>query len=658
MCGIAGLVRLAADAAPLDWHRLRAATAALRHRGPDDEGFYLHPDAGFGFRRLSIVDVVGGPQPLPNEDKSIWVIHNGEIYNHTELRAELTREGHRFISRSDAETLVHGYEAWGLDGLLTRLQGMFAFAIWDERKGILHAARDRFGVKPFYFATHAGWLGFASEVGSLRLLLAADDALDHTALAHYLRLGYVPAPRTLYRGLRKLPAAHCLTVDSGEWTSRCYWRLQFAPVPVRDEQAIVAEFRDRIGTTVAAHLMGDVPVAALLSGGVDSATVAAHMRLLLPGSFPVVTVGFGTSQHDERDRALACARELALSPTVHDFGDADFDDYPTMLAALGEPHAAPTFTAQYRLFTAVRRLGLKVVLTGEGADELLGGYDWHWRDDIHRGWWNRPRALRWLGARSRWCGNLLEQLRLAAEQRCVSARDVADYYLRRLAQPSESVQPLLVASMRDLLTSQTLEELRAQWEQWAAEAGSADPFQQLLWLQSRTRLPDYINAMVDRMSMANSVEARPPFQDHRLWEFCAGLPRRLKLRDEYPWQTEKYLLREAGRGLVPEVARTARKQALQVPYQAWLTRPRLPDWAEDRLSAQALHAAGLFDAHAVAATRQRACAGDAGAQQLLRLVLATQTWWQTGGPEAPMRRAARDLSALAPTPAVDLSRQW
>lgn len=658
MCGIAGLVRLAADAAPLDRDRLRAATAALRHRGPDDEGFYLHPDAGFGFRRLSIVDVAGGRQPVPNEDRTVWVVHNGEIYNHAELRAELTSKGHRFASRTDAETLVHGYEAWGLDGLLARLQGMFAFAIWDERNGVLHAARDRFGMKPFYFATHAGWFGFASEVGPLRLLLSADDGLDHTALAHYLRLGYVPAPRTLHRGFRKLPAAHCLTVANGKWASRCYWRLQFAPLPVRDEQAAVAEFRDRLGTTVAAHLMGDVPVGALLSGGVDSATVVAHMRLLLPESFPVVTIGFGESQHDERDRALACARELGLSPTIHDFGAADFDDYPAVLAALGEPHAAATFTAQYRLFTAVRQLGLKVTLTGEGADELLGGYDWHWRDDIRRGWWNRPRALRRLGSRSSWCGKLLEQLRLASEQRRVSARDVADYYLRRLAaQPAESVQPLLDASMRDLLTSHNLEELRAQWEEWAAEAGSADPFQQLLWLQSRTRLPDYINAMFDRMSMANSVEARPPFQDHRLWEFCAGLPRWLKLRNDYPWQTEKYLLREAGRGLVPEVARTAQKHALQVPYQVWLTQPRLPDWAEDHLGERALRAAGLFDAAAVAATRQRACAGDAGAQQLLRLVLATQTWWQTSGPGSSMRRAAREVRTPGPTPAVDLSRQ-
>lgn len=599
MCGIAGLFRRDNDAAPISLDRLKAATASLAHRGPDDEQFYFDSSIAFGFRRLSIVDVAGGRQPVSNEDGSVWVLHNGEIYNHDDLRLQLLAEGHVFLTRSDAETLVHGYEAWGLDGLLERLNGMFAFAIWDSRSRSLHLARDRFGMKPLFFAERAGLFGFASELNALRLLLPAVDEIDETALSHYIRLGYVPSPRTMLRDVSKLPAAHCMTATNGRLRSRQYWSLSYIPSDFRSERLIVAEFRERISEAVKSHLMGEVTLGALLSGGVDSTTIVAHMRQVLGRPFPVVTLGFGGESFDERERAAASARQLELSSQEIGFSDSSLEDYPSMLHALGEPHSAMTFAAQFQLFAETKRRGMKVVLTGEGADELLGGYSWHWSHPASRLIAGDPAS-------------------------------VARFYLDALTvHPIEQVKNLLLPDLKKLCDNGADDDLLSQWTHWAEEAEAPDAFSQLLWLQSRTRLPDYVNTIFDRMSMASSVEARPPFQDHSLWSFCAGVPARLKLRGSYPNQSEKYLLRESGRGIVPEAARTARKAPLRVPYENWIAKTPLPPWAEESLAVVSLRAVGLFCPAAVGTVRLRARAGDVEAQRLCRFVLATQTWFRS-----------------------------
>ena len=629
MCGIAGAVALRAGAPPLDRQRFAGAIAALRHRGPDDAGSHLEDGVALGFRRLSIVDLAGGQQPLANEDRTIWVVHNGEIYNHAALHAELARAGHQFRTRSDAEALVHGYEAWGLDGLLGRLRGMFAFAIWDGRQRVLHAARDRFGIKPLHYTEHAGWFWWASEIRPLLAASGQAARLDLDGLALYLRIGFVPAPWTLFGGVRKLPAAHCLTVANGAVTTRCYWRLSYAPRPVPDERAVVAELRERIGEAVGAHLMGDVPVGALLSGGVDSGTVVSHMRARLPAGFPVLTIGFDEATHDERARAGACAAALGLPHTVQDFGGDGMESFPAIVTALEELSWSATFGAVHRLYAACRQRGWQVMLTGEGADELLGGYYWHWRRPMRGAWWRVTRPL-W-GAASAGRHPRVEQFvewaRLGEEGRRYGPRQVARHYLACLqVQRPDEILAVAAPGLRGELAARRAEDLLGHWTAWAGETGNPDPFQQILWLQSRTRLPDCVNTMVDRMSMAHSVEARPPFQDHGLWEFCAGLPRRLKVRGYYPHQTEKYLLREAGRGLVPEVVRTAPKLGLQVPIHRWVAQARLPDWAEEALSGPGLAATGLFDGAALGQLRRQAQAGQAKQQRLLMVAVAVQTW--------------------------------
>jgi len=632
MCGIVGVLRLAADVPLIDRARVVAAVSGLAHRGPDEEGFHFEDGVALGFRRLSIVDLAGGRQPVASEDGSVWVVHNGEIYNHRELRAELVGNGHRFVTGSDAEVLVHGFERWGIEGLLGRLRGMFAFVVWDGRRRAFYAARDRMGIKPLHYVEHGGQLCVASEVRPLLACCGVAPRLDVDGLLLYLRIGFVPAPWTLFGGVRKLPSAHYLAVENGRCAIRCYWRLAYTPLAVADERAVVAEFRERLSETVQAHLMSDVPVGALLSGGVDSATVAAHMRAGLPAGFTAVTVGFDGRPQDERGRASASAEMLGLRHVVREFGDEAMDSFPAIVESLEELSWSATFAAVYVLYQTCWQHGLKVVLTGEGADELLGGYYWHWQRPMCRGLWSACGPLLRAASSGR-CPRAergVESLRQWEERRCLGPRDVVRHYLRWLqVQRPKELAAVLSPEMRREARRRPAEELLAHWEGWVRDLEHPDPFQQMLWLQSRTRLPDWINAMVDRMSMTHSVESRPPLQDYRLWEYCAGLPRRLKVRGYHPWQTEKFLLREAGRGLVPEAVRTAPKLGLQVPVHQWVGRARLPDWAEEALGEPSLRGTGVFDTAAVKRIRRQAQAGRAKQQRRLMVVLALQVWLQT-----------------------------
>lgn len=625
MCGIIGALGLTNDA-PVARDKFRAGLAALTHRGPDDDGTYFEGTIALGVRRLSIVDLAGGHQPAASEDGTIQAVHNGEIYNHADLRRELEADGHRFCSHSDAEILPHGYEAWGLEGLLERLRGMFAFAIWDGRRKFLCLARDRMGIKPLYYLEHDGRLYFASEIRPLLLMADPDRRIDVDALALFLRLGYTPAPRTLYAGIRKLPAAQYLVIREGRIEIRPYWRLSYAPARHRDAHE---EFRQRLERAVASHLMADVPVGSLLSGGIDSATIAALMRRLLPQRFPLVTLGFEVESYDETQRASACAAALGLETHLVHFRQDLMDGYPAVLDSLEEPLTRPTFMAGFHIFRACKELGLKVVLTGEGADELLGGYAWHWNRPIRSGLWNRWPSLLQLASSGRhpWVERFVDVARQFEEGGRTDPKTVAYWYLdRSAAGPKAQTLSLLAPDLRAAIERRPTSELLAPWFQWVAEAGHSDPFQQILWLQSRTRLPDSTNTILDKMGMAHSVEVRPPFLDHELWEYCAGLPRRLKVRGYHPNQSEKFLLRETGRGLVPEIIRTARKTRLRVPFREWLARPRLSDWAEDALSDEALRAAGLFDPAAIAQLRLRARSTALVPANLLMTALALQTW--------------------------------
>jgi len=649
MCGITGVVNLT-NQAPISAKRLRMANETLYHRGPDDEGFFIQPNFGMATRRLSIIDLAGGHQPMSNEDGTIHIVYNGEVYNYKDLRIELARQGHSFSTKCDAEVVLHGYEQWGCHGLLRKLRGMYAFAIWNNVEKSLFLARDRMGMKPLYFTEQEGRLYFASEIRGLLLHANMPRKVNVLALAAFMKVGFVTAPYTLFEGIRKLLPAHYLFLKDGKITIHKYWELSFKARRVHSEAAVIEEFLALLHESVKIHLMSEVPVGALLSGGVDSTTNVALMRRVLQEPFKTITVGFQPKDYDEVEQAAASARALGTEHHSILFSDHAMDEYPKIIFFQEEPVARATFAALYYLFQACRQNGLKVVLTGEGADELLGGYSWHSKEYLPGFLSRLPDPVRSMLTTAP-MSRVRSMLATASMSRLLwEARGQLGRILKgKRFEIHEKFQALNRIGDGDtglnLLSSEVRAELNAIdsgpvlefWANWTPCVVKQPYFQQLLWIQSRTRLVDYINHNVDRMSMAHSIEARPPFLDHKLWEFCATIPADLMLHGSPPHQTEKYLLRAAGRNLVPEAPRLRKKKPLRVPYEAWLSRKCFPEWAANALSERQLRKTGLFDPDATLQLRQAFLAGALNKATLLMGVLAVQVWADTFL-ESPLNR--------------------
>ncbi len=622
MCGIIGVLNLT-NPSPISPERLRLGSDALYHRGPDDEGAFVEPNFGMASRRLSIIDLAYGHQPMSNEDGTVHIVYNGEVYNHRDLRAELESLGHRFRTSADTEALVHGYEQWGCEGLLARLRGMFAFAVWDSAEKALFLARDRMGIKPLYFAEHDGRLYFASEIRCMLLHSQMPRRISLPALDLFMTLGFVTSPHTMFEGVRKLPPAHYMWVKDGNISPRKYWELSYQMTNPGSETAIIDQFRERLQECVDTHLMSDVPLGALLSGGVDSTTTVAFMGNTMRKPFKTVTLGFEDEGLDEAELAAASARALGTDHHSVLFTGDSMAEYPAVLHSLEEPAARPVHAALYHVFKTCRELGLKVVITGEGADELLGGYSWHQSGFLERALSRLPLSLRSTLGRS----TRLRDLGQASRNWVRVLRGVPTQVHHRYQALIRAGGPDLARGVLSLEVKSALGDGAAQsildsWADWLPSVAGRPEFEQMLWIQSRTRMPDYINHGLDRMSMAHSIEARPPFLDHTLWEFCASIPTGLKLRHS----TEKYLLREAGKNLIPEPARLRPKAPLQVPYPRWVAKPRLPQWAETALGEAQLRKTGLFDSTAVLGLRREVQAGGLGKATLLMSVLTMQVW--------------------------------
>src|SRR5574341_2603158 len=380
MCGIVGLV--SPDAGR---DLLARANSLLVHRGPDEEGLYLGEGIGLGARRLSIIDLEGGHQPLCNEDETVWLAYNGEVYNAPTLRRELESCGHAFRTRTDTETIVHAYEQWG-DGFVARLRGMFSFAVWDARQGRLLLARDRFGIKPLYYAHRGRHFAFASEVRPVfELLPDLPRCLNREALWRLMEIGFIPSPLSAFVGVFKLPAAHTLILENGRISLRPYWRLAYPRDGQRtsiDLAVTAQQFVTRLREAVDAWRLSDVPVGSLLSGGVDSAALAALLGEIGGGQIHTFTIGFAAASHDESALAREAARAIGSHHHELTFTSADFDHLPHVVGRLEEPQCSATSLPIYLLYKACREAGFKVIMTGEGADELLGGY--HWFDGDRR----------------------------------------------------------------------------------------------------------------------------------------------------------------------------------------------------------------------------------------------------------------------------------
>lgn len=616
MCGIAGFYHPDAPAPDLS-----AALTALAHRGPDDSGVWQGETASLGARRLAIIDLSGGHQPLANEDGSVVAVQNGEIYNYLELMAELEGFGHRFRTRSDTEVLVHAWEQWG-PGCVEHLRGMFALAICDRRQRSLFLARDRFGVKPLFIARHGRNLAFASELPALLTLLPARPALNPAPLARLLSLGWVSGPETLYQGVEHLPAGHSLLLDADGAHCSHYWR----PAPPWSYerrtaggggagQETVEQLDGLLQETVTFHLRSDVPVAALLSGGIDSSLLAALMRRSGHPDLHTFNIGFDDPVYDETPFARLAADYLGVQHHTLRFGlrtGADaFDLLPELVGRYGQPVGSATHLAIWLLYRACAEAGLKVILTGEGADELFGGYQWYAGEARLAAAAAWPAAFRHLAARS---------------ARVLGISSTAAALLRQPHLPvEERYRRWLTPIGLDQAAAWLHPDLRAQADlslPWAAPPAGLHPLPTMTLLDLQSRLPDFINLEVDRMSMAHSVEARVPFLDHRLWEAVLSWDPGLNLQQG----REKGLLRAVARPLLPPAIVERRKQGLASPHAAWWRQSRLPDWAEGVLQPSALADAGLFHPPVVLSLREAHRAGRMNAATPLTAILTAQIW--------------------------------
>ncbi len=612
MCGIFGL--LGADLTP---EAVASLNNLLTHRGPDDAGLYQGQGVVLAARRLSIVDVAGGHQPLSNEDQTLWVTYNGEIVNAPALRAELRAAGHRFQTETDTEVIVHAYEAWGLEAV-PRLRGMFAFGLWDVPRRRLLLARDRFGIKPLYYAHSAERFAFASEV---RPVLAAlprlPRHLDPLALRQLFSVGFLPATHSAFAGVRQVPAAHLYLIEAGQHHCRPYWQLHYpehASASPRSLEAATEEFMARLRQVVADWRLSDVPIGSLLSGGVDSGALAALLTELNAAPIHTFTIGFASPTHDETAPARATARHLASQSHELIFTFDDFNLLPQVVEHLEAPQCSATSVPLYLLYRACHQAGFKVILTGEGADELLGGYHWFDGDRRLRPWLFLPAPAR------AFLAGLPTPTSVAARR--VLARGDADplgrYRLwQEVASPAQRAALLHMAEATQ--PPDLLEHLIATTTDPLA---NRHPLHQFLWLEAHTRMVDFINYEVDRLSMAHSVEARPPFLDHTLWEFCATLPADFKLSP----LGNKRLLRAGVRDLLPAPARQRPKRGLASPHAAWFRQTQLPPWAEDCLHPTALTETGYFNPNTVRHLRAQHQAGRADTSRLLMGVLTTQLW--------------------------------
>jgi len=573
MCGIAGIV--AADQLRLDDRETVVAMRdVISHRGPDDAGIFVDAQAGLGHRRLSIVDISAGHQPLSNEDGSIWIVFNGEIYNHSEIRPELEAAGHRYKTRTDTETIVHAYEAWG-DACVDRLRGMFAFALWDARRRRLLLARDRMGVKPLYWAHVSGRLLFGSEIKSILESGLLERRANEAALPELLGTRYLSGEETLFKGIYRLLPGHTLAFEAGRVTTRKYWDV---PTGCIDEETArlsdrdaVERFRELLTESVRLRLMADVPLGMFLSGGLDSSAIAALMAGMNDRPIQTFSVAF-------RDRAfseLDYAREVsnAIKAEAHEIVIDDRDFFgalPRLIWHEDEPIAHPSSVPLYFVSELASR-HVKVVLTGEGSDELLAGYGKYpralanWRagaaygvvPEAVRSWVTASVVPRLPGRLARYATRSF--LAVDATPESMFFDNFAGIGLRR---QRELLTPAFASAATP---ASAYGSSRAYFD---APNGTSTTLDRLLYTDLKTYLVELLMKQ-DQMSMAASIESRVPFLDHKLVEFASSLPPRLKLRG---FKT-KWILREAVRGILPATILTRKKMGFPVPFGVWMRGP-------------------------------------------------------------------------------------
>lgn len=597
MCGIAGVLNLC-EAAPPTLATGSGMLAMIRHRGPDGFGLYRDADVLLGSARLSIVDLAGGDQPISNEDGSIWIVFNGEIFNHVELRPGLEARGHRFTTRCDTEVVVHLYEEHGPD-CLQYLNGQFAIAIWDVRRKTLFLARDRMGVRPIFYTLNAGRLIFGSEVKAL-LGAGVRVAIDPAALDETFVYWSVQPPHSIFKDVYQIPAGHYLLAHEGEISVQTYWSADFTPeAPVRSVDEHIDELEALLDDAVRIRLRADVPVGSYLSGGLDSSLIAAFARRHTP-RLETFSIAFDDEAFDESVYQLKMARELDTRHHGVHVADADIGNiFPDVIWHTEAPILRTAPAPMYRLAGLVHAHGLKVVLTGEGADEMFGGYDIFKEAAVRRFWAKnpestmRPALLRRLYPDIAALGRTSSAYINAFFGKGLRETETADYSHRirwtnmtRFRRSFLSVEPV----------PPSLPTLPAGFDRWS-------PLAQAQYLEISTFMSPYLLASQgDRVAMAHAVEGRFPFLDYRVVAFANRLPPGEKLLG----LSEKWLLRQLGKKHLPREIWTRRKRPYRAPIRRSFFQAQAPGFVAELLSESAITASELFNPTAVAQLARKA----------------------------------------------------
>jgi asparagine synthase (glutamine-hydrolysing) len=597
MCGITGIVDLRGRAA-VDATTLERMNHSQRHRGPDDGRLHLEPGVGLGHRRLSIIDVASGHQPLFNEDHSVVIVFNGEIYNFQSLVPELEALGHVFRTRSDTEVIVHAWEAWG-EACVSRLRGMFAFALWDRNRQTIFMARDRLGVKPLFYATlDNGTLIFGSELKSLLAHGGLSRDMDALAVEEYFALGYVAEPRTIFRQACKLPPGHTLTWQRGEREPRVreYWDVAFKPDARLDDQAACEELQRRLRESVKLRMISEVPLGAFLSGGVDSSAVVATMAGLSNEPVNTCAIGFNDKAFNESAFAQLVAERYRTRHHLEVVDSDDFDLIDSLAALYDEPFADSSAIPTYRVCQLARR-HVTVALSGDGGDESFGGYR-RYRMHLME---ERLRSALPASIRQPVFGMLGKAYPKADwAPRMFRAKTTFEGMARTPVQAYFHSVSIVRGPMRARLFSDKFKRelagytAQAVFDRHASRVNTDDPLALVQYLDIKTYLVGDINTKVDRASMAHSLEVREPLMDHELVEWMATLPPSFKVRG----QEGKFLLKKAMEHALPNDVLYRPKMGFSVPLAAWFRGP-LRQRVRDVVTGERLAATGWFDRQAL-----------------------------------------------------------
>ena len=572
MCGICGIIVNEPVPAYRDEEIIAKMCQTLYHRGPNDRGFYLGDRALFGMRRLSIIDLASGQQPVVNENNTIWAVFNGEIYNFREIRADLKQRGHVFKTKGDSEVIVHAYEEYG-DDCVEHFNGMFAFAVWDEPRQRLLIMRDRLGIKPLFYWANREALIFGSEIKAILAHPMVDRALDHQAIDQFLSLEYIPGPRTIFKDIHKLAPGHKLVHQDGNIKIEQYWQIPFKPV-VGDEDECAEILYELLKDAVQKQLVSDVPLGAFLSGGIDSSTIVALMSQVSPEMVHTFSIGFEDSTYNELPYARAVAKHFGTNH-YEEVIQPDFLEMAERLVGhMDEPFGDFSMFPTYLVSELASRY-VKVVLSGDGGDELFGGYDTYLAQQLDGYYHKLPSILRY---------NLFP----AVMDRIPPQRAKKGLINKAKRLVEGSVLPPELQHTRWMIFTSDADKTILYRPEFASslvdggpadllqkyfyQAAARDPLAQQQYVDIKTYLVDDILTKVDRMSMAASIEARVPLLDHRIVEMAVNLPARMKLQRG---QT-KVILRKAMKPYLPEAVLKKPKQGFSIPIKHWLSGPLKP----------------------------------------------------------------------------------